>query len=76
MLYNADFSVWPVVYVCTDSSEVRLDPDTAHLKLIISTDGDSATYTDIRQQLPDLPGRFDTTLNVISLQGVITITGR
>ncbi|TNN61313.1 Zinc-binding protein A33 [Liparis tanakae] len=32
--------------------------------------GDSATYTDTWQQLPDLPGRFDTTLNVISLQGL------
>ncbi|XP_040923510.1 probable E3 ubiquitin-protein ligase TRIML1 isoform X2 [Betta splendens] len=51
------------------SSEVRLDPDTAHPKLIISSQGDSAAYTDTWQQLPDLPGRFDTTLNVLSLQG-------
>ncbi|XP_042342096.1 probable E3 ubiquitin-protein ligase TRIML1 [Plectropomus leopardus] len=51
------------------SSEVSLDPDTAHPKLIISPEGDSAIYTDTWQQLPDLPGRFDTTLNVISLQG-------
>ncbi|KAE8280410.1 Zinc-binding protein A33 [Larimichthys crocea] len=51
------------------SSEVRLDPETAHPKLIISPKGDSATYTNTWQQLPDLPGRFDTTLNVISLQG-------
>ncbi|KAM6922784.1 putative E3 ubiquitin-protein ligase TRIML1, partial [Lycodopsis pacificus] len=51
------------------SSEVCLDPETAHPKLIISPQGDSATYTDTWQQLPDLPGRFDTTLNVISLQG-------
>ncbi|XP_078129856.1 putative E3 ubiquitin-protein ligase TRIML1 [Sander vitreus] len=51
------------------SSEVCLDPETAHPKLIISPHGDSAIYTDTWQQLPDLPGRFDTTLNVISLQG-------
>uniref|UniRef100_A0A3Q3A9W5 B30.2/SPRY domain-containing protein n=2 Tax=Kryptolebias marmoratus TaxID=37003 RepID=A0A3Q3A9W5_KRYMA len=51
------------------SSEVHLDPETAHPKLIISPKGDSAAYTDTWQQLPDLPGRFDTTLNVISLQG-------
>ncbi|XP_068424534.1 E3 ubiquitin-protein ligase TRIM58-like isoform X3 [Clinocottus analis] len=51
------------------SSEVCMDPETAHPKLIISPRGDSATYTDTWQQLPDLPGRFDTTLNVISLQG-------
>lgn len=52
-----------------DSSDACLDPATAHPKLIISPKGDSATYTDTWQQLPDLPGRFDTTLNVISSQG-------
>ncbi|XP_053188624.1 probable E3 ubiquitin-protein ligase TRIML1 [Scomber japonicus] len=51
------------------TSEVSLDPGTAHPKLIISPSGDSATYTDTWQELPDLPDRFDTTLNVISLQG-------
>ncbi|XP_039995687.1 probable E3 ubiquitin-protein ligase TRIML1 [Xiphias gladius] len=51
------------------SSEVCLDPETAHPKLIISHQGDSATYTDTWQRLQDLPGRFDTTLNVISSQG-------
>ncbi|XP_056148334.1 E3 ubiquitin-protein ligase TRIM39 [Lampris incognitus] len=50
------------------SSEVFLDPETAHPKLIISPQGDSATYTNTWQELPDLPGRFDTTLNVISQQ--------
>lgn len=54
-----------------DSSEVHLDPETAHPKLIISPRGDSVAYTDAWQQLPDLPERFDTTLNVISLQGFI-----
>ncbi|XP_047459072.1 E3 ubiquitin-protein ligase TRIM39 [Mugil cephalus] len=51
------------------SSDVSLDPETAHPKLIISSQGDSATYTDTWQQLPDHPGRFDTTLNVISTEG-------
>ncbi|KAF7669064.1 hypothetical protein LDENG_00245380 [Lucifuga dentata] len=50
------------------SSEVCLDPETAHPKLIISPQGDSAAYTDTWQEVPDLPGRFDTTLNVISSQ--------
>ena len=62
-LYEMSKCVFP------DSSEVRLDPDTAHPKLIVSTDGDRAAYTERWQQVPDLPGRFDTTLNVISLQG-------
>ncbi|KAM6956200.1 zinc-binding protein A33-like [Aplochiton taeniatus] len=52
------------------SSEVSLDPETAHPKLVISPHGDSATYTDTWQEVPELPGRFDTTLNVISKQGV------
>lgn len=56
-------------FMYLDSTEVCLDPETAHPKLIISPKGDSATYTDTWQQLPDLPGRFDTTLNVISFQG-------
>ncbi|KAM8858910.1 E3 ubiquitin-protein ligase TRIM69 isoform 2-T2 [Spinachia spinachia] len=58
-----------VKYVSPDSSEVCLDPRTAHPKLVISPQGDSATYTDTWQQLPDLPQRFDTTLNVMSSQG-------
>ncbi|PWA25986.1 hypothetical protein CCH79_00001429, partial [Gambusia affinis] len=52
-----------------DSSEVHLDPETAHPKLVISPKCDSVSYTDAWQKLPDQPGRFDTTLNVISLQG-------
>lgn len=51
-----------------DSSVMRLDPQTAHPKLLISPHGDSATYTHTWQQVPDLPGRFDSTLNVLSLQ--------
>ncbi|CAL8300194.1 unnamed protein product [Merluccius merluccius] len=51
------------------SSEVSLDPETAHPKLLISPGGDSATYTHAWQELVDLPRRFDTTLNAISLQG-------
>ncbi|XP_023183584.1 probable E3 ubiquitin-protein ligase TRIML1 [Xiphophorus maculatus] len=51
------------------SSEVHLDPETAHPKLVISPKCDSVSYTDAWQKLRDQPGRFDTTLNVISLQG-------
>ncbi|XP_051936459.1 probable E3 ubiquitin-protein ligase TRIML1 isoform X2 [Hippocampus zosterae] len=50
------------------SSDVCLDPDTAHPKLLISPKGDSVTYTDAWKELPEAPCRFDTTLNVISLQ--------
>ncbi|XP_040885201.1 zinc-binding protein A33 [Toxotes jaculatrix] len=46
-----------------------LDADTAHPKLIVSPKGDSATYTDTWQDVPDTPSRFDNTLNVISQKG-------
>ncbi|KAM3591365.1 uncharacterized protein V6R79_000764 [Siganus canaliculatus] len=51
------------------AADVALDADTAHPKLIISPKGDSATYTDTWQDVPETPTRFDTTLNVISQQG-------
>ncbi|XP_045924667.1 E3 ubiquitin-protein ligase TRIM39 [Micropterus dolomieu] len=51
------------------AADVVLDADTAHPKLIISPKGNSATYTDTWQDVPETPSRFDTTLNVISQQG-------
>ncbi|XP_042364165.1 E3 ubiquitin-protein ligase TRIM39, partial [Plectropomus leopardus] len=53
----------------TYAADVVLDADTAHPKLIISPKGDSATYTDTWQDVPETPSRFDTTLNVVSQQG-------
>ncbi|TRY60328.1 hypothetical protein DNTS_013662 [Danionella cerebrum] len=49
--------------------DVVLDPDSAHPKLIISPEGDTVTYTDSWQEVPENPARFDTTLNVISRKG-------
>lgn len=46
-----------------------MDADTAHPKLIISPKGDSVTYTNTWQDVPDSPTRFDTTLNVVSQHG-------
>ncbi|XP_036428596.1 probable E3 ubiquitin-protein ligase TRIML1 [Colossoma macropomum] len=51
------------------AQEVVLNSDSAHPKLIISPAGDSATYTDTWQEVPENPFRFDTTLNVISREG-------
>ncbi|XP_041670931.1 E3 ubiquitin-protein ligase TRIM39 [Cheilinus undulatus] len=51
------------------AADVVLDPETAHPKLIISSKGDSATYIDTWQDVPDTVSRFDTTLNVISQDG-------
>lgn len=54
---------------CSDASNVILDPNTAHPKLIISPEGDLATYTETWQEVSETPLRFDTTLNAISRQG-------
>ncbi|KAF5896513.1 zinc-binding protein A33-like [Clarias magur] len=51
------------------AQEVILNPESAHPKLIISPAGDSVTYTDSWQDVPENLSRFDTTLNVISLEG-------
>ncbi|KAM6897973.1 LOW QUALITY PROTEIN: tripartite motif-containing protein 16 [Lycodopsis pacificus] len=50
----------------TYAADVVLEAETAHPKLIISPKGDSVTYTDTWQDVPETPTRFDTTLNVIS----------
>ncbi|XP_028844245.1 E3 ubiquitin-protein ligase TRIM39 [Denticeps clupeoides] len=51
------------------ASEVVLNPDSAHPKLIISPEGTSVTYTDTWQDVPENPARFDTTLNAVSKHG-------
>ncbi|XP_056617177.1 LOW QUALITY PROTEIN: E3 ubiquitin-protein ligase TRIM21 [Triplophysa dalaica] len=51
-----------------DSTEVILDPTTAHPKLIIASAGDRVTYTNVRKDVPEHEGCFDTTLNVLSVQ--------
>ncbi|XP_068440072.1 E3 ubiquitin-protein ligase TRIM21 [Clinocottus analis] len=53
----------------TYAANVVLDAETAHPKLIISPNGDSVTYADTWQDVPETLSRFDTTLNVISQQG-------
>ncbi|KAL3051496.1 hypothetical protein OYC64_001694 [Pagothenia borchgrevinki] len=53
----------------TYAADVVLDADTAHPKLIISPKGDSATFTETWQDVPETPSRFETTLNVISREG-------
>ncbi|XP_051529976.1 probable E3 ubiquitin-protein ligase TRIML1 isoform X1 [Myxocyprinus asiaticus] len=51
------------------AQEVVLDPESAHPKLIICPAGESVTYTDTWQEVPENPSRFETTLNVLSRKG-------
>uniref|UniRef100_A0A3B4ADA2 B30.2/SPRY domain-containing protein n=2 Tax=Periophthalmus magnuspinnatus TaxID=409849 RepID=A0A3B4ADA2_9GOBI len=50
------------------STEVHLNPDSAHPKLRLSSGGDSVSYSDTWQDIPDHPTRFDSTLYVLSTQ--------
>ncbi|KAG9274872.1 E3 ubiquitin-protein ligase TRIM39 isoform X1 [Astyanax mexicanus] len=49
-------------------TEVSLDPNTAHPKLIICPSQDCATFTNEWQDVSENDARFDTTLNVLSHQ--------
>ncbi|XP_034536445.1 E3 ubiquitin-protein ligase TRIM21-like [Notolabrus celidotus] len=49
--------------------DVTLDPDTANPKLIVSDDGKQVQHCNMKQNLPDTPGRFDYCVNVLARQG-------
>ncbi|KAM6926998.1 erythroid membrane-associated protein-like [Lycodopsis pacificus] len=48
--------------------DVTLDPDTVHPKLILSDDGKQVKHSDIENNLPDKPGRFDSCTCVLAKQ--------
>ncbi|KAL0961590.1 hypothetical protein UPYG_G00354740 [Umbra pygmaea] len=49
--------------------DVTLDPDTAHPNLILSKDGKQVRCGDIKQNVPDIPERFDYVVNVVGKEG-------
>ncbi|XP_069044928.1 E3 ubiquitin-protein ligase TRIM39-like isoform X2 [Lepisosteus oculatus] len=51
-------------------TDVTLDPNTAHPKLILSEDGKQVRHGDTRQDLPDNPERFDRCVNVLGKDGI------
>uniref|UniRef100_A0A452I059 Zinc finger protein RFP-like n=1 Tax=Gopherus agassizii TaxID=38772 RepID=A0A452I059_9SAUR len=50
-------------------ANVTLDPDTAHLNLVLSEDLRSVKWEEIQQELPDNPERFDTEPSVLGWEG-------
>uniref|UniRef100_A0A674IFI5 Zinc finger protein RFP-like n=1 Tax=Terrapene triunguis TaxID=2587831 RepID=A0A674IFI5_9SAUR len=50
-------------------SNVTLDPDTTHPKLVLSEGRKSVRWGDTRQRLPNNPGRFDSEPCVLGCEG-------
>ncbi|ROL43981.1 Zinc-binding protein A33 [Anabarilius grahami] len=50
-------------------SDITLDPDTSHPKLILSDGGKQVRYGDIERKLPENPKRFDYCCCVLAKEG-------
>ncbi|NXV38744.1 BT1A1 protein, partial [Rissa tridactyla] len=68
--------VWPPlvltagwVWDVAGSSKVVLDPDTAHCDLVLSDDCKSVKRQDTRQDIPDIPERFNPWRCVLGREG-------
>ena len=60
--------IYTLLFICADSTEVHLNPDLAHPKLRVPSPGDSVSFSDQWQDVPDHPSRFDSTLYALSTQ--------
>ncbi|KAM6236038.1 butyrophilin subfamily 1 member A1-like [Porphyrio hochstetteri] len=60
---------WRRYAVPIEEEEVVLDPDTAHCDLILSDDCKSVKREDKRQDIPDIPERFDPWRCVLGREG-------
>ncbi|XP_048844668.1 E3 ubiquitin-protein ligase TRIM39-like [Brienomyrus brachyistius] len=70
-LGNLSYRVWEKML---EKNEIKytpviLDPNTAHRNLMLAKDLKSVTYGDVRQELPDPPGRFDVWRGILGSEG-------
>uniref|UniRef100_A0A8C1TRK8 Uncharacterized protein n=1 Tax=Cyprinus carpio TaxID=7962 RepID=A0A8C1TRK8_CYPCA len=68
-LSNLRFRVWRKMQETLQNTPLTLDPNTAHLCLTLSTDLTSVSYSDLYQNLPDNPERFDKYPCVLGSEG-------
>ncbi|RXN04206.1 E3 ubiquitin- ligase TRIM39-like protein [Labeo rohita] len=52
--------------------DVTLDPDTAHLNLILANDGKQVRHGDIKHERPDYPERFNYSASVLGKEGFLS----
>ncbi|XP_073702364.1 zinc-binding protein A33-like [Garra rufa] len=68
-LGNLPFRVWKKMQDIVQNTPVILDPNTAHLELILSDDLTSVRWSMDKQPLPDNPERFDIIPFVLGSEG-------
>ncbi|NXH11942.1 BT2A2 protein, partial [Bucco capensis] len=66
---QAEELAWRRYAVPIEEARVVLDPDTAHCDLILSADCKAVKRVDTRQDLPDLPERFNPWRCVLGREG-------
>ncbi len=58
------------LFLCSDFSDLTLDPITANINLILSEDNRKVTYVEENQAYPDHPERFERLPQVLSRESL------